>query len=58
MKLLKLDTAAEARPSFAKISYEYYKKSTESLKDLEPYFSPICRDVALRAVTSDVLEEL
>jgi hypothetical protein len=58
MKFLKLDTAAEARPSFAKVIYEYYKKSTESLKDLEPYFSPICKDVALKAVTSDVLEEL
>lgn len=58
MKFLKMTSALKARPSFVKIVYEYYKKSTESLKDLEPYFSPICKDIALRAITSDVLEEL
>lgn len=58
MRFLKLSTALKARPSFAKIAYEYYKQSTESLKDLEPYFSPICKDIALRAVTSSTLEEL
>ena len=58
MKFLKMTSALKARPAFIKIAYEYYKKSTESLKDLEPYFSPICKDIALRAITSDVLEEL
>jgi hypothetical protein len=58
MKFLKLSTVLQARPKYIKLIYEYYKKSTESLKDLEPYFSPICKDVAFKAVTSDVLEEL
>ena len=58
MKFLKMDTASAARPGFLKIAYEYYKKSEESIKDLEPYFSPICKDVAFRAITSDLLEEL
>jgi len=58
MRFLKLSTALKARPAFAKVAYEYYKQSTESLKDLEPYFSPICKDIALRAVTSSTLEEL
>jgi len=58
MRFLKMSTALKARPAFAKIVYEYYKKSTESLKDLEPYFSPICKDIALKAVTSNTLEEL
>jgi len=58
MRFLKMSTALKARPAYAKIAYEYYKKSTESLKDLEPYFSPICKDIALKAVTSSTLEEL
>lgn len=58
MRFLKLDTAAAARPPFMKIVYDYYKTSTESIKDLEPYFSPICKDIAFRAVTADILEEL
>jgi len=58
MQFLKLSSALKARPSFLKIMYEFYKTSTESLRDLEPYFSPICKDVAFRAVTADVLEEL
>jgi len=58
MRFLKLDTADKARPAFLKVMYEYYEKSTESLADIEPYFSPICKDIAFRAVTSDILEEL
>ena len=58
MRFLKQSTALKARPAFAKVAYEYYKKSTESLKDLEPYFSPICKDIAFRAVTASTLEEL
>lgn len=58
MRFLKLDTAAAARPPFMKVVYSYYKKSTESIQDLEPYFSPICKDLAFRAVTADILEEL
>jgi len=58
MRFLKQDTAQKSRPQVLKIFYEYYKKTTESLKDLEPYFSPICKDLAFRAVTSNLLEEL
>jgi hypothetical protein len=58
MQFLKQDTVKRARPQFLKVLYEFYKKSSESLKDLEPYFSPICKDIAFRAVTSDILEEL
>jgi len=58
MRFLKLNTADKARPAFLKAMYEYYERSTESLEDLEPYFSPICKDIAFRAVTSDTLEEL
>jgi len=58
MKFLKQDTASKARPQVLKIFYEYYKKMTESLEDLEPYFSPICKDIAFRAVTANLLEEL
>lgn len=58
LKFLKLDTAQKARPQFMKVTYEYYKKSTESIKDLEPYFSPICKDIAFRSITADLLEEL
>lgn len=55
---LKKDTVENNRPQFMKIQYEYYKKTTESIKDLEPYFSPICKDVNFRAITADILEEL
>jgi hypothetical protein len=58
MRFLKMSTALKARPAYAKVAYDYYKQSSESLKDLEPYFSPICKDIALRAVTSNILEEL
>ena len=58
MRFLKMDTALKARPQYVKIVYQYYKRITESIKDLEPYFSPICKDVAFRAVTADILEEL
>lgn len=58
MKFLKMSTALKARPSFLKVVYDYYKKSSESLADLEPYFSPICKDIALKAVTVSTIEEL
>jgi hypothetical protein len=58
MKFLKQDTIQKARPQILKIFYEYYKRITESLEDLEPYFSPICKDLAFRGVTTDLLEEL
>ena len=58
MRFLKLSTALRARPAYLKVAYEYYKQSTESLKDLEPYFSPIVRDIAIKAITSSTLEEL
>lgn len=58
MRFLKLNTASSARPPFMKLVYSYYEKTEESIKDLEPYFSPICKDLAFRAVTADILEEL
>lgn len=58
MSFLKMNTASKARPQYMRVVYDYYKKTTESIKDLEPYFSPICKDIAFRAVTADILEEL
>jgi hypothetical protein len=58
MQFLKQNVANKARPQVLKILYDCYKKSTESLKDLEPYFSPICKDVAFKSVTINELEEL
>jgi hypothetical protein len=58
MRFLKQDTVLKARPQVFKIFYEYYKRATESLEDIEPYFSPICKDLAFRAVTVNLLEEL
>ena len=55
-KLLKLDNVIKSIPQYVKISYKYYETKTESIKDLEPYFSPICRDVAFRAVTVNDIE--
>jgi hypothetical protein len=55
---LKQDTSTKSRPQMIKLLYEYFEKSTESLKDLEPYFSPICKDVAFKAVTIGTLNEL
>jgi hypothetical protein len=51
---LKQGTAQNARPQFMKIFYDYYEKTTESLKDIEPFFSPICKDIALRAVLANL----
>lgn len=42
----------------AKVRYAYYEKSTESLGDLEPYFSPICKDVAIRVITKEMIGRL
>jgi len=58
LQFLKLDTAAKARPQVLKVFYEYYKRATESLEELEPYWSPICKDVAFKAITANILEEL
>lgn len=58
IKLLKQSSAMKARPGYIRAVYDYYEESTENLTDLEPYFSPICKDIAFRAVTADVLEEL
>jgi len=58
MKLLKQSSALKARPAYIRMVYDYYKETTESLADLEPYYSPVCKDIAVRAVTADLLEEL
>ena len=58
IKFLKQNTIDNARPQIIKAIYSYFKKSTESLADLEPYWSPICKDVAFKAVTNTILEEL
>jgi len=58
LKFLKQELADKSRPQVIKVFYDYYKRDTASLEDLEPYFSPICKDIAFRAVTSNILEEL
>lgn len=58
MKFIKQDKISDSRPQVLKILYNYDKTIKESLADLEPYFSPICKHIGIRAVTSDVLEEL
>ena len=58
LKFLKQNTVDKNRPQIIKVSYNYYKSISESLADLEPYFSPICKHLGIRAVTSNVLEEL
>lgn len=58
MKLLKNSSALAARPNYLRVVYDSYKESTEKLADLEPYFSPLCKDIAFRSVTADMLEEL
>lgn len=55
---LRQNTAANSRPKYLIADYQYFKKTTESLADLEPYFSPICKDIGFKNVTVDVLEEL
>lgn len=57
-KFLKESSPQNPRPRFVKVGYDYYKKTDESLKDLEPYFSPICKDIAIRAITKDILGSL
>ena len=57
-RFLKLSPALAARPQYLRVLYQYYKKQKQSLKELEPYFSPMVKDVAFKAVTIDVLEEL
>jgi len=58
MKFLKQSSALKARPAYLRVLYDYYKEITESLADLEVYYSPICKDIAVRGVTSNLLEEL
>lgn len=58
MQFLKQKTSEKSRPQIIKILYNYYKRISESLADLEPYFSPICKQIGIRAVTSSLLEEL
>ena len=57
-RLLKQSSAMKARPAYVRVIYDYFEESTESLVDLEPNFSPMCKDVDFRAVNSDILEEL
>lgn len=58
LKFLKKKTFDKLRPNVLKVNYSYNKTSSESLADIEPYFSPICKDVAFRMVDSSLLEEL
>jgi hypothetical protein len=57
-KFLKEASPQNPRPRFVKVGYSYYKTTNESLRDLEPYFSPICKDLALRVITKDLLGSL
>jgi hypothetical protein len=58
IRFLKLDTVSKNRPQILKVYYNYHNVSTESLADIEPYFSPACKDIAFRVVTSSILEDL
>lgn len=58
MEFLKQDTINKNRPQILTALYKYRKVLTESLSDIEPYFSPICKNVSFRAITADLLEEL
>lgn len=57
-KFLKDPSPQNPRPKFIKVGYDFYKRSNESLKDLEPYFSPICKELALNVITKDFLGTL
>lgn len=58
IRFLADSTAGNPVPRYVRLQYEYHKKITESLKDLEPYFSPICKDVAIRAITKDMIGDI
>jgi hypothetical protein len=51
-------SVSSLRPKFVRVGYGYYNSVQESLKDLEPYFSPICKDFALKAITTDMIGEV
>jgi hypothetical protein len=51
-------TSGNPVPKYIRLQYEYNKTVTESLKDLEPYFSPICKDIAIRAITKDMIGDI
>jgi hypothetical protein len=51
-------TSGNPVPRFLRVGYEYYEASTESLKDLEPYFSPISKDLAIRAISKDMIGDI
>jgi len=54
-KFLREPSPQNPAPRYVRVGYSYYEKSTESLKDLEPYFSPICKDIAIRAITKAMM---
>lgn len=58
IKFLADSTAGNPVPRYIRLQYEYHKQITESLKDLEPYFSPVCKDVAIRAITKDMIGDI
>jgi len=57
-RFLKQGEAESERPLYARALYQYLVQKTQSLADLEPFFSPIVKDIAFKAITKDVLEEL
>lgn len=58
IRFLSDSTVGNPVPRYVRLQYEYHKKITESLKDLEPYFSPVCKDVAIRAITKDMIGDI
>jgi len=58
IKFLADSTSGNPVPRYMRLQYEYNKTVTESLKDLEPYFSPVCKDVAIRAITKDMIGDI
>lgn len=58
MDLLKQDLINRSRPQVFVAHYRYNNVVSDSIADLEPYFSPICDNVSFRMVTKNLLEEL
>jgi len=58
IKFLADSTSGNPVPRYMRLQYEYNKTVTESLKDLEPYFSPVCKDIAIRAITKDMIGDI
>jgi hypothetical protein len=48
-------TSGTSREKFYRVAYKYMKSSREDVNELEPYFSPVLKDYALKIVTKSRL---